>query len=409
MPTAYILSQGDEVVTGQTVDTNAAWLARELVGLGFTVLGHLAVPDVSADIQGAILQAAGAAAVVVCTGGLGPTDDDLTAVSAARAFGVELELHPRALERIQAFFDRIGRPMAASNRKQAMLPAGARCLPNPRGTAPGFALPAPTGAHLFFLPGVPSEMRGLFRDAVVPLLAGLGARPGRLVTLRTTGTGESTLQDRIGAFAHPTATLHTRCMLGENQLKLRFTADTPDHEVRRVVAELAERVGRAVFAVDGLDGPGGSLPETVGRRLAERGHTLAAAESCTGGRVASLCTGVAGASGWFLEGVVTYANAAKVRLGVPEPLLVAHGAVSEPVALAMARSVRERAGSTWGLSTTGVAGPGGGTPDKPVGTVHIAVSGPGGDHHRRLDLPGDRDRIQARAAFAVLDLLRRSL
>ena len=409
MTRAILMSQGDEVVTGQTVDTNAAYLAEALTALGIDVVQHLTVGDRLPDLVATFTRAT-EADVVLCTGGLGPTEDDLTAAAVAEAFHAPLHLDEAALAEIEALFARYGRPMAASNRKQAYLPQGAERLPNARGTAPGFALEA-HGAWIACMPGVPHEMRAMFQAQVVPALcARFHLTPGRLVTLRTTGVGESTLQDRIGPFQEPDAVLAYRTSLGENQVKLRFAPNTPEARIHQVVHEVRTRIGSPVFAIDGLDGPGGSLVHTVAEALTHAGQSLATAESCTGGRIAALCTGVPGSSAWFVEGAVVYANEAKVRtLGVTPAALEAHGAVSEPVARAMAEGIRARAGTTYGLATTGIAGPTGGSEAKPVGTVHMALATPEHTVHRVARFGGDRARVQALASHATLDLLRRHL
>jgi nicotinamide-nucleotide amidase len=410
MPTAEILSQGDEVLTGQVVDTNAAWLSERLTALGVDVVRHTAVGDRLGDIVPAVRTACERADLVLSTGGLGPTDDDLTAQAVASVFDVELVLDPIALAHIQALYVRHDRRMPAVNRKQALLPAGSVRLDNDMGTAPGFALTTDRGLAAF-LPGVPREMRHLFDARVLPLL---GERfdlvAGRLVTLRTTGAGESDLQERIGHFQSPDAILSFRTRLPENHVKLRFAPGVPDDRITAVARDLARRIGSPVFCIEGLDDIAGDLHAVVVHTLLRHDATVATAESCTGGRVAALLTAVPGSSGAFLEGVVTYSNAAKTRqLGVDPGLLAEHGAVSEPVARAMAEGVRDRAGATFGLSTTGIAGPGGGSEAKPVGTVHIALATPETTHHRRLRLGGDRERIQRLSAAAVLDLLRRHL
>lgn len=411
MRTAILLSQGDEVVTGQTTDTNAAWLATELTDLGLDVVRHITVGDRLGDIAEVFEAAARLGDLVLCTGGLGPTDDDLTAEACAKAFGLRLALDEEALTHIENLFRAFGREMAESNRKQAMLPTTARRLDNHQGTAPGFAFDA-HGALVACMPGVPREMRAMFTNTVLPLVRErFHLTPARLVTLRTTGVGESALQDRIGRFEHAQAVLAYRTSLGENQIKLRFQPGVADAEVRAVVDDVAARIGSPLFVIEGLErGDGGNLATVIGRALVTGGHTLAVAESCSGGRLAALCTAESGASAWFLEGAVTYTNEAKMaRLGVPEALLAKHGAVSEPVARAMAEGIRTRAGSTYGLATTGIAGPTGGSPGKPVGTVHMALATPTGTHHRLARLAGDRHRIQSLTAHAALDMLRRSL
>ncbi len=415
-PVAELLSQGDEVVTGQIADTNAAWLATRLTELGFHVSRHTTVGDRRDDLVAALGEIAGRADLCVGTGGLGPTEDDLTAECVATAFDRPLAMDADAMAQIEAMYARMSRRMPEVNRKQALLPRGSLRVDNSWGTAPGFAVDQ-QGCLFAFLPGVPREMKPMFDQRVLPLLhERFGLRPGRLVTLRTTGAGESDLQERIGTFAADDVVLGYRTISPENQIKLRFTADASDDRVRSVTARIAGLLGSPVFTIegggdiDGFDCAGGPVAEVVGRALVARGATLALAESCTGGRIASLCTEIPGSSAWLLEGMVTYSNAAKVRqLGVSQATLDAHGAVSEPVAREMAQGCRERSGATYGLSVTGVAGPGGGSPEKPVGTVHLALATPDETFHRQLRLGGDRLRIQSWSAGAALDLVRRHL
>ena len=419
---AEILSQGEEVVTGQVIDTNAAWLSEQLSSLGFIVQRHTTVGDRMDDLEQAFDATARSADLVICTGGLGPTDDDLTAEAVSRASGQPLEFDPIAWEDLKEKYVKYSHIMPQSNRKQVLFPAHSVRLDNDWGTAPGFAtLPEFHPEHralMIFLPGVPKEMRAMFATRVLPLLKEhfkLKVRP--LVTLRTTGVGESTLQEKIGMFSLPEASLSYRTILPENHVKIRFEPSVSPERIQEISTQVITKIGRPLFSVHGLPMPlpgidclGGGLAEVIGRRLLARGESLAVSESCTGGQVSANCTAIPGASAWFFEGVVTYTNRAKSRLlGVPEEILAANGAVSEPVARAMAEGVRQKAGTTWGLSTTGIAGPGGATPGKPVGTVHIAVSGPHHTHHRLLQLVGDRSRVQSLATAAVLDLLRHTL
>ncbi|MFT4625333.1 MAG: nicotinamide-nucleotide amidase [Myxococcota bacterium] len=415
-PTAEILSQGDEVVTGQVADTNAAWLAERLTGLGFLVTRHTSVGDRLTDLAGVMTEIAGRADVCIGTGGLGPTEDDLTAEAVATAFSRPLALDPIALQQIIDRYAAFDRRMPAINRKQALLPRGSVRLENLWGTAPGFAIEQ-DGTWFSFVPGVPREMRQMWtHHLLAELQRRFQVQPGRLVTLRTTGVGESTLQERLADFEPGPIVVSYRTKLPENHVKLRVPPSVPDAVVHAVVQDAAARIGSALFTVEGVPPlPGvptgsGPLPQVVGHLLAGRGETVAVAESCTGGRVAALCTAHAGSSAWFLEGVVTYSDAAKIRmLGVEPAALQAHGAVSEAVARQMAEGARQRAGATYGLATTGIAGPGGGSDAKPVGTVHIALATPDHTHWRMLRLPGSRDRVQQLSAAGVLDLLRRHL
>lgn len=411
MPTAEILSQGDEVVTGQTVDRNAAWLSVQLTELGFQVIRHTTVGDTHADIVEAVSAASERVDLALSTGGLGPTEDDLTAEAVGDAFGMPIALDEQALVDIKAMYARYGRVMPEVNRKQAMMPVGCERIDNAWGTAPGFAV-ATKSCWLAFMPGVPREMKAMFAERVVPLLhERFALDPYRLITVRTAGVGESNIQERLDGLVLPEGVvLSFRTKLPENHVKLRIPPHFSDDAIKAMVDDMSGRIGSPVFAIEGLGGPEGSLTEIVGQALGGRAETVASAESCTGGRVAAMFTGVAGSSAWFLEGAVTYSNASKMRqLGVPEALLIEHGAVSEQVARQMAIGIRERSGSTYGLATTGIAGPGGGTESKPVGTVHIAVAYPGGVHHRALRFGGNRQRVQDLSAASVIDLLRRHL
>jgi len=405
MPTAEILSQGDEVVTGQVADTNAAWLSTRLTDLGFSVMRHTSVGDRLDDLCDVLSAAATRADVCIGTGGLGPTQDDLTAEAVAQTFDRPLQFDPEAMNRIEGHYRRFGREMPEVNRKQAWLPTGSHRLDNLWGTAPGFSIQTDR-AVMMFVPGVPREMRKMFDHAVLPLLREhFDLKRTRLVTLKTTGIGESNLQERIGAFAYDDVTLSFRTHLPENHIKLRFAPEASAAYIERVTHDIADRIGSPLFGIDS-----GTLAEVVGEAVQARGETLATAESCTGGRIASMFTAIPGSSAWFTEGAVTYANQAKTRvLGVETSALEKHGAVSESVARQMAVGIRTRADTTYGLATTGIAGPGGGTEEKPVGTVHIAVATPTDVLHRRLSLGGDRTRIQTLSAAAVIDTLRRHL
>ena len=408
-----ILSQGDEVVQGYTVDTNAAWIAQRATELGLAVGRHASVGDDPAAIAGLLFEAADRATEIVCTGGLGPTDDDHTADAVAAAFGLALRVHPQALEQIRARYATFGRELDVTGQRQARIPAGARLLENRWGTAPGFVVER-WPCRLWFLPGVPREMKRMMEAHVIP---GWRKRypqleAGRLVTVRCVGLGESRAQLLLRGLEHPAVRLGFRAAVPEVQIKLRFEADADEAFVAEYVEQVRGVVERWAYTVQDstVPGSGGSLEGVVGRALLARGETVATAESCTAGRVAAALTRKPGSSAWMLEGAVVYSNAAKERLcGVPAAMLEEHGAVSEPVALALAQGVRQRSGATWGLATTGIAGPGGGTEDKPVGTVHIAVAGPEGTAHRLLRLPGDRQHVMDLSVASVLKLLHEQL
>lgn len=400
MPDAVLIAQGDELTTGQTVDSNSAWMADRLWALGVRVRRVMTAPDDLPDLIDIIAQASGLAPIVVCTGGLGPTRDDLTAEAVAAVTGRPLRLDPVALGQVEAMYARYSRRMPEVNRKQALLPEGAQLLENRWGTAPGFRV-AHGGARLSFLPGVPREMRPMFELHVEPDVRAHHDLPrSTLRTLKVVGLGESALEERLAGLDVPGMRVGFRTLLPENHVKLVFSPDVPAEVQAAAVAEARARIGPAVFGVDC-----GELPEVLAQALLQAGHTVALAESCTAGAVAAALGRVPGVSAALLEGAVLYSNEAKVRLGVPEGLIAAHGAVSEPVARALAEAARRRAGATWGVGITGIAGPGGGSPEKPVGTVHIAVAGPDGTAHQAQRLPGDRHRVQAQAAASAMALL----
>lgn len=397
-----IVSQGEELVSGSTVDTNAAWLCAELGPLGLHPNRVTVVGDELEAIRSVLAEAAARSELVVCTGGLGPTTDDLTTEAAALAFGRELYEDPTALAQVEARYLRRNRVMPPANRKQAVLPVGARLLENHWGTAPGYALDV-AGSVLYFLPGVPSEMKPMFAEHVLPDVRARLALPARrTIVLKCIGLPESEANQRMEGFARPGVEVGYRAHLPEVHVKLHVDPDLPTDDL---VAEARRRLGSRVFTVDG-----GPLAQVVGELLAARGETLATAESCTGGRIGAMVTAIPGSSAWYLGGAVVYSNAEKERqCGVPRELFDSVGAVSEPVARALAEGIRERVGAQWGVGVTGIAGPTGGSPEKPVGTVHVAVAGPTGTTHRLFHLPFDRERIQSMSAALALDLLRRAL
>ena len=406
---AIIISVGDELTSGQTVDTNSAHLARELDGLGIHTARHMTVGDDREAVAGAITAAAAQAELVLVTGGLGPTADDLTRQGLADAMGgVELVEDAASLAAMEAFFRRRGRVMVAANRIQAMFPAGSTPIANSRGTAAGIA--AKLGrADVYVMPGVPVEMRRMFAERIAPELpAGTSAVVRRV--LHTFGTGESDVGSRLADLMARGTNPLIGTTVAAGLVSVRVTARAQDAEAARAmadaaVAEVSSRLG------DWVVGEGDhAMAAAVGAGLRERGQTLVTAESCTGGLIGKMVTDPAGSSDYYLGGVVSYANAAKRDLlGVREQTLAEHGAVSEPVAREMARGARERFGADWAVSATGIAGPGGGSEEKPVGLVYIGVSGPGVDEAHRHVLPGDRETIRLRAATAALNHLRLAL
>jgi nicotinamide-nucleotide amidase len=409
---AAILAIGDEIVGGLTTDTNSGFVAGELRAAGVEVVGGFAVPDDDDAIVRALARALDDAELVVCTGGMGPTSDDLTTACVARLAGRPLVLDAPSLAAIESRFRSRGLEMTANNRKQALFPEGAVVLPNPNGTAPGFVAPVMHGGtekHVACFPGVPSEMRGMVPASLVPWIQ--GRAPARRFASRTFsifGLGESHIDARLaGAFAPEEARVAFRAAFPRMQVRLTVTSGAGDDLEARLDAlevRVRDRLGHHVYAV-GDEG----MEETVGRLLRARGLTLALAESCTGGLIGDRITDVPGSSDYFRLGVAAYADEVKQAvLGVSAQTLEAHGAVSQETARAMAEGVRRAAGADVGLSTTGVAGPGGGTPEKPVGTVCVSLAWDGGTWSKRYDL-GERGRewVKGMTAQIALDRLRR--
>jgi len=406
---ARILSVGNELTMGQTVDTNSAYLARSLAMMGMETLSHETVGDDQPAIVDAIRRAAARAEIVIVSGGLGPTPDDVTRQALAEAMGAALVLDDASLATIEEFFRQRNRPMSAINRIQAMVPAGATILPNTCGTAPG--LMARSGeATVVVVPGVPYEMKAMFENAIVPHLPKQnGVILPRIV--RLFGQGESDFAAMLDGLLTDTGPLIVGTTVASGMVAIRINSHAETHEQAEAQAqtridEILSRVGAHALGV----GEDASMESAVGALLCRAGKTLATAESCTGGMVGAMRTRSPGSSEYYLGGGVSYANSVKQnQLGVSAELLQQHGAVSEPVALAMARGVRERLGAEYGIAITGVAGPTGGTKEKPVGLVYTALATPNGVTAVRHLLPGDRDMIRLRASLAALNALRLEL
>jgi nicotinamide-nucleotide amidase len=410
LPTAEILTIGDELLRGEIVDTNKSFLSERLLSLDIETRHHTSVRDDPDDMIDAFRRAAERSDYVLVSGGLGPTRDDLTAETLAAAFGRELVLDAAALETIRTFFRGVGREMTPNNASQAYFPEAAEVLSNPIGTAPGF-LVVEQGARFFCMPGVPREMHRMMDEQVLPRIARHhgGGRVVRSALLRTFGMGESTLDAGLSDIAASgDVSLGFRTSFPDNYLRPVARADSleaADASLARVCAAIRERLGALVYG-EGDE----TLEAAVGRLLREHGKTIAAAESCTGGLLAERITNTPGSSAYFLGCVVAYANSAKTALlGVPEALLAEHGAVSEPVARAMAEGARERFGADFGVATTGISGPEGGTEAKPVGAVHVALAGPEGTHCDYFVFPLDRTRHRQLTAQIGLDWVRRAL
>ena len=408
---AEILAIGTEVLLGDLVDTNTAWLSARLAALGVSIYRHVTVGDNKQRIVAALLEALSRADLVITTGGLGPTSDDLTNECLGLAAGRQMVEYPEARRHVDEMFARFGREPTSSNYKQALFPEGSRLIPNPLGTAMG-ALLELDGALVATFPGVPIEMKRMFEETLEPFIK--PRTEGSIVsrTLWFTGIGESALAEKVQDLldaSDPTVAP----LAGQGKVRLRVTAraaslEEAEKRIEPVAEEILNRLKKYYFGEDDE-----TLEGVVGRLLTEKGATLALAESCTGGLLAKRLTDRGGSSAYFVEGLVTYSNEAKERLlGVPHELLVEHGAVSEPVACAMAEGVREDADTDYGLSITGVAGPDGGTEEKPVGLVFVGLSDVSGTVAEKLDLSAwrrSREAIRERSANRAFDLLRRRI
>lgn len=408
--TAEIITIGDELLDGTLANGNARYLGQALAGLGVEVLRATTVPDDAAAIEDTLRAAVTAADIVVTTGGLGATADDRTKQVAARVLGRKLALDDDVLARVRGHFEARGLTMPEVNVAQAMVPEGARAIDNPSGTAPGFLLEH-EDTLVFLLPGVPSEMESMVSNYVVPFLEGRGARrrtEERL--LRTTGVAETAIAEIVGSLTRRLARTDVRYLpsLGGVDLRIAGRGASPAEAARaadRAADMLAEKLEPFVYARGGE-----SLEEIVGYLLAMNGKTVAVAESCTAGGLGARITGVPGSSDYFRGGVVAYSDDLKKRLlGVRAGTLKRHGAVSKEVALEMAKGAKDRGRSDCGIGITGIAGPGGGSPGKPVGLVHVAVVCDRKARASEHRFPGDRNAVRERAVQAALELLRRAL
>jgi nicotinamide-nucleotide amidase len=409
MPSVEIVAVGTELLLGQLLDTNTAHVAQRLSQTGIDVRASHAVGDnrerIAAVVGGALARGDG----VVTTGGLGPTVDDLTKEAVCDALGVGTELYESALVQMQSFFAAIGREMRPNNRKQAELPSGSFPLENPYGTAPGFVAFSREGKFVACMPGVPREMKPMLDDRLLPFLRKRFGVESAIYTrvVHTIGIGESEIDHRIDDLfrAGENPKIAVLAHDARADVKIMARSESPEAAQRAIAplqAEIERRLEGFVFGVDDV------TPESaVLALLHDRGDTLATAESCTGGRIAAAVTAVPGASQAFAGGIVAYSNGLKIaQLGVEETAIALHGAVSEEVALAMARGAREKLGATVAIATTGIAGPDGGTAEKPVGLVWYAIDGAAGSARAwRVQLRGDRAAIQTRATVVGLGLL----
>jgi nicotinamide-nucleotide amidase len=414
-----LINTGSELMLGRVLNTHQQWLCRQLADLGYVVTRQVAVPDTGSDIEQAVREALARADLVIATGGLGPTSDDLTRDLVAQLLGKELREDAAVLAHIRSFFESRKRPMPERTKVQAMVPDGATVLHNPHGTAPGLAMEVRpnhfrTGGKpswLIMLPGPPRELRPMFTDTVAPLVRRVLPLASGFVcrTLRTTGIGESVVEEKIGGplqrWVEAGLDLGYCARPGQVDVRLAAHGSDAERQVREAETIVRGLLGPYIYGVEDED-----LETVIVRLLTERKATLALAESCTGGYIANRVTNVPGASAVLLAGLVTYSNAAKQKfLGVHAETLARHGAVSEPVAREMAEGARRQTQADYALSVTGIAGPSGGTPEKPVGTVYIGLAGPSGTVAERQFNPYDRETFKQVTTQQALELLRRTI
>ena len=407
---AEIIAVGSELLTPDRIDTNSLFLTAALNRLGIEVTRKSVVGDDPSQLRDAFGGALERSDVIVSSGGLGPTEDDLTRETVAELLDRRLIRDEKILEGIRERFRRYKRPMPETNSRQAMVPEGAEILPNPRGTAPGLWL-EPRGRIVILLPGPPGELEPMFEREVIPRLA--KRSPGlRLYTreLRIAGLPESDVEERVSGIdrQYPDVRITILAVSTEIQLHPRLWSDD-EREANRVLAEMSERfalaLGENLFSTRGQ-----TLEEVVAESLQRQTATIAVAESCTGGMLAARLTNVPGSSTYFLGGIVCYSNEMKASMvDVPQETIEKYGAVSSEVALALADGVRRRTDATIGVGITGIAGPAGGTAEKPVGLVHVAISDRAGSRDKPFQFAGDRQRIRLNATQAALDSVRRYL
>ncbi len=405
---AAILTTGTELTRGELQDTNANYLASKLTELGFEVTEMVTVDDDQARTTDALVRLGRSVALVLCTGGLGPTSDDFTAAAAAQAAGVPIARDQGAFEVLARKIASLGREMTAARAKQADLPTGCEVLGNPVGTAPAFSLTIGQ-ARCFFLPGVPAEMKTIVEELVTPRIGPMVFPDTAQVLLRVYGLPEATIGEQLADLEKSNSDLTLGYRLNFPEVEVKVRVRSKDMTLARAQANhiaqvVRDRLGAAVYGQED-----DTFAAAVGRALRARGYTVAVAESCTGGLVGALLTSVAGSSDYLLLDAVTYSNAAKERvLSVRKEVLLAHGAVSRECAEEMAKGAKNVASTDLAVAITGVAGPSGGSDAKPVGTVFFAIANATGVRSVERHFDGDRSRIQRGAAFYALQLLRES-
>jgi nicotinamide-nucleotide amidase len=410
MQKAEIIAVGSELLTPEKIDTNSLWFTQKLNEIGVQVILKTVVGDDVDLLKEVVNSALERSDLVILTGGLGPTEDDVTRQAVSEALNKRLVFDERVAKQIEEKFVRMNRQMPEINKRQAFIIEGASVLENPNGTAVGMFMES-NGKKIVVLPGPPRENQPMFEKDVLPRLKDqANGVIFRRRLLKVSGMGESAVDEAIASIYSKYKDVQTSILFNRSEIEIYLTAKgksqkEADETLEKLVSEIAERLGIALFALNGE-----TMEEVVGRLLKERKETLAVAESCTGGLIGARITDVAGSSEYFLQAVVAYANEAKIKmLDVPAELIEKHGAVSAEVAEAMALGVRKKAGSDYGISTTGIAGPSGGTEEKPVGLVFIGYSDKTETKSFKIVLPGDRYLIRWRASQAALDYLRRKI
>ena len=410
MLSAEIIAVGSELLTPEKTDTNSLWLTGKLNDIGVEVKLKTIVGDDEARLEETIKDALKRSDIVISTGGLGPTEDDVTRQVSARAVGRELVFHDYLADDLSERFRRLGHEMPEINKRQAYAIEGAEILPNPNGSAVGMLLEL-TDKFFVVLPGPPRELMPMFETCVLPKLK---AKAGEIFVkrriLKVSGMGESAVDEAIAPIYKSFESVQTSILFNKSEVEVHLFAQAESDDealaiLDDVAGQIVEKLGIAVFALNGE-----TMEEVVGKMMSERGRTLSVAESCTGGLVAMRLTNMPGSSAYFLEGAVAYSNAAKTKgLGVSDAILERHGAVSAETAEAMAAGMRHRSGTDYAISVTGIAGPDGGSEEKPIGTVFIGYSAANVTKSMKMTLPGDRYLVRWRSSQAALDYLRRQL
>jgi nicotinamide-nucleotide amidase len=411
MLSAEIIAIGSELLTPTKTDTNSLWLTEKLNEIGIEVKLKTVVGDDALRLEETIKDAVKRSDVVITTGGLGPTEDDITRQISAKAIGRELIYHEDLAENLRERFKSWGREMPEINKRQAFIIEGAKILPNPNGSASGMLVKLDEGKFLGVFPGPPRELKPMFENHVLPELSDL---TGEIVfkkrILKVSGMGESAIDEAIAPIYSSYEQVQTSILFNKSEVEVHLTAQGKnDAEAESLNEEITQKIvetlGLAVFSTNGEE-----MEEVVGKLLTEKGKTLSVAESCTGGLIGGRLTDISGSSTYFIEGVIAYSNDAKIRtLSVPKELIEDHGAVSAEVSEAMAKGMLERAKTDYAISVTGIAGPTGGTEEKPVGTVFIGYADKTQVTSRKIVLPGDRYLIRWRTSQAALEILRRNL